>query len=84
MSSEDDRYGPPTHMCKYCNRCFPATWDESEGETRLVVDLLFNGAEAKLAAGKGCNFFDRVVHSWFSGALKGAVPVGLVIDRKHL
>jgi hypothetical protein len=62
MANEDDRYGPPSHTCEFCNRCFPTEWETLVDETRLVVDLLCNGQEAIDAAKQGCRFFQKILY----------------------
>jgi hypothetical protein len=62
MDDEDDRYGLPTHRCKYCRVYFPATWkwDVKEKEKYLHVDLLLNSPEAVAAVEYGCE-----IYVWF-------------------
>jgi hypothetical protein len=65
MANEDDRYGPPTHTCEFCNRCFQTEWETIGDETRLVVDLMCDGREAIFAAQHGCQFFQKILYpSW--------------------
>jgi len=79
VGGEDDRYGPPSHTCEYCSRCFPATWEEKDGKTRLVVDMLRSLAEATLAAESGCHIFGQLKNSHdIPEALQGK----LVIEKK--
>ncbi|EAT77166.1 hypothetical protein HBI56_206750 [Parastagonospora nodorum] len=69
MADEDDRYGPPTHSCKYCNKCFPATLEKNRfGEKCLKSDLLLDGADALVAALDGCQFLLLALHPHKSDA----------------
>ncbi|KAF2827068.1 HET-domain-containing protein [Ophiobolus disseminans] len=82
MTSEDDRYGPPTHTCKYCSRCFPAMWEKRLRDTVLSVDLLSNEAEAELAGREGCEFFHCVIETISSRDEKYEGQVKIMIKRE--
>ena len=81
MADEDDRYGPPTHSCKYCNKCFPATLEKNRfGEKCLKSDLLLDGADALVAALDGCQFLLLALHPHKSDA--ETTRVSFLIEQK--
>lgn len=81
MSDEDDRYGPPTHSCKYCNNCFPATWEYVNGKAKgLNIDLLLDGTGAVAAALDGCQFFLAALYPHKPGA--ETTRVRFLLERK--
>jgi hypothetical protein len=82
MEEEDDRYGPPTHTCDYCSRCFPATWEDHEGSTRLQVDLLYKVSEVRLASEHGCEFFTAMLSSKMPGLDSDLARVKLTIESE--
>jgi hypothetical protein len=81
MADEDDRYGPPTHLCKYRNKCFPATWEKNGfGEKCLKIDLLLDRTDALVAALDGCQFLLLALHPDKSGA--ETTRVSFLLERK--
>jgi hypothetical protein len=79
MADEDDRYGPPTHTCKFCSRGFSATWEYRNSGKRLIVDLL-SGSESISAAKQGCYFYQEVLYpSWPASE---DIRVTLQLERK--
>jgi hypothetical protein len=85
MSTEDDRYGPPTHSCEYCSRCFPAKWEEAKNkgptddERMLVADITTNAAEIQAAIEHGCELFQSLSHRAFEQG--ETFHVSLVVTR---
>jgi hypothetical protein len=91
MAEEGNRYGPPTHTCKHCSVCFPATWEHISDDHRqfhssdvherlLNVDLLLNGPAAVAAALDGCRFYLSVLYPFCPGS--ETTSVGLLIERR--
>jgi hypothetical protein len=83
MSTEDDRYGPPTHSCEYCSLRFPAKWGYDvlgDLNGKLIVDISNNAAEVKSAIEHGCELFQPVSHRTFEQGER--FLVWLEIDRE--
>jgi hypothetical protein len=86
---EDDRYGRPTHTCKYCTVCFPATWEHDHVDDTLKVlhvDLLLSGPEAVAAVKDGCEFYLRVMYPKVPGNETSRIKIRFSkqhVDRKQ-
>jgi hypothetical protein len=79
MADEDDRFGLPTHTCKFCSRGFSATWEYFHNGKRLIVDLL-SGGESISAAKQGCCFYQEVLSPIWPASED--IRVTLQIERK--